>query len=98
MDLEHERRLTEVEGRAKSNTHRLDNLDSLVDVIHNISKVLVELTAEIKHTNENVDEIKNKVEAIEKEPAEAHKQIKKSIVTAIISAVVGAAVGALLAI
>ncbi len=30
MDLVHEKRLTEVEQRAKSNTHRLDRLEPIV--------------------------------------------------------------------
>ena len=31
MDMEHERRLTEVEERAKTNTHRVDKLEKQQD-------------------------------------------------------------------
>jgi len=34
MDLEHEKRLTEVEQRAKSNQHRIDKLEPIVEEIH----------------------------------------------------------------
>ena len=37
MDLEHERRLAEVEARAKSNTHRLDKLEAVIQ--HNESDI-----------------------------------------------------------
>ena len=33
MDLEHERRLTAVEQRSKSNTHRIEKLDGKVSAI-----------------------------------------------------------------
>jgi hypothetical protein len=33
MDLEHEKRLTEVEARAKSNSHRLDDVEAEVKEI-----------------------------------------------------------------
>ena len=38
------------------------------------------------------------LEALEKEPAESHKQIKMAMITAIISTVVGAVIGALIMI
>ena len=56
MDLEHEKRLTEVEQRAKSNSHRIEKVELVVEEIHNMSEILVEMTAEMKHTNENVEE------------------------------------------
>lgn len=34
----HERRITAVEERAKSNTHRIDKLESVVEEIHTMSQ------------------------------------------------------------
>ena len=48
MDLEHEKRLTAVEERSKSNTHRLDKLEPIVDEIHTMSETLVEMASEMK--------------------------------------------------
>lgn len=96
MDLEHERRLTEVEQRARSNTHRLDDLEPIVKEIHNMSATLVEMTAEIKHTNRNVEEIKEKVEVMEQEPAKRWKNSTRAIFNAFLGAIGTALAGGLI--
>ena len=94
-DLNYEHRLTEVEQRSKSNTHRLDKLEPVIEEIHNISKTLVEMMTELKHTNETVETISRKVECIEREPATKWKDATKTIVSAIIGALITAAAGGL---
>ena len=37
MDLEHERRLTQVEQRSKSNTHRLEKLEESTEAISRLA-------------------------------------------------------------
>lgn len=96
MDLEHEKRLTEVEQRAKSNSHRLEKLEPVVEEIHNMSEILVAMTAEVKHTNENVEEIKDKVELMEQEPAKRWKDSTKAFVTAFLGAIGTALAGGLI--
>ena len=96
MDLDHERRLTEVEQRAKSNSHRLQELEPVVKEIHNMSETLVEMTAEMKHTNRNVEEIKDKVENMEQEPARQWKDSKKAMLNAFLGAIVTALAGGLI--
>ena len=78
MDLEHEARLTKVEERSKSNSHRLDKLEPIVEEIHKMSETLVEMTSEMKHTNKNVEEIKDKVETLEQEPVKKWKESTKA--------------------
>lgn len=92
-------RLVKVEERAKSNTHQIEELKPIVEEIHTMSKTMIELTSECRHTNETVVDLKNdvsklntKVEIIEKEPANEWKSVKKIISTALISAVIGAIV------
>lgn len=41
--IEIEHRITEVEQRAKSNTHRIDKLEPIVEEIHTMSKTMVQL-------------------------------------------------------
>lgn len=94
LDIEH--RMTEVEDRSKSNTKRLDKLEKVTDAIHEMSNTMVHLVEQTKHTNENVEELKVKVETIEREPAEQYKQLKKTITTSVITAILGAIVGALI--
>lgn len=96
MDLEHEKRLTEVEQRAKSNTHRLNDLEPIVKEIHNMSETLVEMTAEMKHTNRNVEEIKEKVEVMEREPADRWRDSTRALFNAFLGAIGTAVAGGLI--
>lgn len=96
LDIEH--RMTAVEDRAKSNTKRLDKLEKVTDAIHKMSNTMVQLVEQTKHTNENVEELKIKVEAIEQEPAQNYKALKKTITTAVVSTIAGAIVGALISL
>ena len=95
IDIEH--RLTDVENRSKSNTHRLDKLEPIVDEIHTMSNTMVQLVQEVKHTNETVnnldakvDRMDSRVDDIERAPAEDVKKYKSTAVTAIISTIAGA--------
>lgn len=95
LDIEH--RLTATEDREKSNTRRIKKLEKVVDVIHEMSRTMVKLVEQMKatnekvsSTNESVQKLETKVDAIQSEPAEAHKQLKKTITTSIVTAVIGA--------
>jgi uncharacterized protein YoxC len=88
-------RLTRVEERSKSNTHRLDKLEPVVEEIHTMSETMVQLVVEVKHTNQNVSEIKQKVEAQEKRPSDRLEQIKTAIIAAIASGLITGAVAAI---
>ena len=96
MDLDHEKRLTEVEQRAKANQHRLDKLEPVVEEIHHMSETLVELTNEMKHVNKNVEEFKAEVEDLKQEPGEQWKGAKKTLLNAFLSAIGGAIAGGLI--
>lgn len=96
-EVDIERRITEVTERAKSNTHRLDKLEPIVDEIHTMSKTMVKLVEEVKHTNETVcaldekvDRMDSRVDAMERAPAEDMKKYRSTVVTAILSTVAGA--------
>lgn len=94
VDIEH--RLTENEQRAKSNTHRIDKLEPIVNEIHTMSETMVRLVSEVQHTNENVSEIKEKVEVLESKPSARMEQIKTAIIAAIASAIIGGVIATLL--
>ena len=96
-ELEFERRLTEVTERSKSNTHRLDKLEPIVEEIHTMSQTMVKLVEEVKHTNDTVcaldakvDRMDSRVDDMEKAPAEDAKKYRTTAITAIISTVAGA--------
>jgi predicted nucleic acid-binding Zn-ribbon protein len=93
-------RLARVEERAKSNTHQIEELKPVIEEIHTMSRTMVELIGEVKHTNEevtktneNVSALKEKVETIESEPVKNWSDTKKTFFTSITSAI-GTAVAA----
>ena len=94
IDIEH--RLTDVENRARSNTHRLDKLEPIVDEIHTMSNTMVQLVQEVKHTNETVNNLNVKVDRMdirvddmEKAPAKEWSSMKRTIFNTILGAIVG---------
>lgn len=95
-EKEFEHRLTSVEERAKSNTKRLDKLEQVTEAIHEMSNTMIHLVEQTKYTNDNVEELKVKVDNIEKEPLENVKAIRKTVITCIVTAVVSAVIGALI--
>ncbi|MBD5553857.1 MAG: hypothetical protein HDQ95_00520 [Roseburia sp.] len=95
LNIEH--RITEVEQRARSNTHRLEKLEPIVDEIHTMSKTMIQLAEVVKHTDESVqglsekvERLDNRVDIMERAPAEDAKKYKSTAVTAIISTAAGA--------
>lgn len=85
-EIEIEHRLTDVEARGKSNTHRLDKLEPIVGEIHTMSKTMVELVQEVKHTNETVNSLDAKMERMdsrvdemEKAPAKEANDVKRAV-------------------
>lgn len=93
MDLEHEKRLTEVEQRAKSNSHRLEKVEKIVDEIHEMSKTMVLLCEQSKTTNETVESLRDDVNNLKSEPGERWKASTKALFSAALGAI-GTALGA----
>lgn len=97
MEHEYLERLAKVEERAKSNTHRLDKLEPIINEIHTMSNTMIQLVEEVKHTNETVNALDEKVgridervDEMERAPAEDARAYKKTAVTAVISTIAGA--------
>jgi SMC interacting uncharacterized protein involved in chromosome segregation len=89
MDMEHERRLTEVEGRAKSNTHRVDKLEKqqneFVELVTSV-KILAEREQNVEN---DVKEIKNDVKTLTSKPAKKWEGLIDKITVALIGAIIG---------
>ena len=93
VDVEH--RITEVEQRAKSNTHRLDKLEPIVDEIHTMSNTMVQLVQEVKHTNEavvsldeKVDRMDSRVDDMERAPGREWGNARRALVSAVTGGIV----------
>ena len=66
-DIEH--RLTSVEDRCKSNTHRINEMDDKIDAVNRLA-VAVEVMATKQTTmGESVDRLVKKVDVLEAKPA-----------------------------
>ena len=94
-EVEIEHRITEVEQRAKSNSHRLEKLEPIVEEIHTMSNTMVQLVQEVKHTNETVnnldakvDRMDSRVDEMERAPAVDAKKYKTTAITAIICIII----------
>lgn len=97
QDFELLERLTKAEERTKNNTQRLDKLEPIVNEIHTMSNTMVQLVEEIKHTNEAVSSLDEKVErmdsrvdVMERSPADDMRAYRRTAVTAMISTIAGA--------
>lgn len=89
MEKEIEHRLTEVEERSKSNTHRLDdierrqnNLDDLVGTV----KVLADREERVE---DDVKEIKSDVKSLTSKPAKRWENLINQIITIVVAAIAG---------
>ena len=95
-ELEMEHRMTDVEARSKSNTHRIDKVEGIVDEIHTMSATMIKLVQEIKYTNEavrgldaKVGRIDSRVDEMERAPGKDAVNAKKMLFEKIIGTVVG---------
>ena len=89
MDIQIEHRLTEVEDRSKSNSHRLDELEKRQDNLDDLVSTVKVLAVREETLENDVKEIKSDVKEIASKPG----QRWYSLVNLLISLVVGAIAG-----
>lgn len=89
MDLEHERRLTEVEARAESNTHRLNEVEKKQDDLSELVGTVKVLATREENVEKDVKEIKDDVKTLTSKPAKRWESLMSQIITLIVAAVVG---------
>ena len=89
MDMEHERRLTEVEERSKSKTHRIDKFEKqqseFVELVSSV-KVLAEREQNVEN---DVKEIKSDVKSLASKPGKRWDSLVDKIIVTVAAAVVG---------
>lgn len=89
MDLEHERRLTEVEERSKSNSHRLDKLEESTEAINRLATSMEVMAERQEQVVETVGKLDTKVTALEEKPAKRWDALMDKILWAIAAAFIG---------
>lgn len=90
-DIEH--RLTEVEGRSKSNTHRLDELERRQDNLDDLVSTVKVLAVREENVENDVKEIKNDVKSIKDKPGKRWDSIVEKAVWAVVAAVIAFVLG-----
>ena len=90
MDLEHEKRLSDVENRAKSNTRRLDKLEESTEAINRIATSVEVMATKQEGMANTLDRLDGTIEDIKSKPAKRWEGIVEKIILTIVGLLVGA--------
>lgn len=88
MDLEHEKRLTEIETRSKSNTRRIEDVEKRQDKLDALVSAVNVLAEREKRVEQDVSEIKDNVKDIKEKPAKRWDSIVDKILFTIVGGIV----------
>lgn len=89
MDLEHEKRLTAVEDRAKSNSRRLDDMEKRQDNLDELVGTVKVLAVREENVENDVKEIKSDVKSLTNKPAQKWDAFVDKIFFTVVGAIVG---------
>ena len=89
MEVKFEHRLTEVEDRAKSNSHRLDEMERRQDSQEKLISTVAVLASELKTVKSDVSEIKSDIKSIASKPGKRWDNLVDKIILTVAAAVVG---------
>lgn len=87
MEISVEHRLTEVEERSKSNTHRLEDLEKRQDNLDDLVSVVKVLAVREEAVENDVKEIKADVKSLASKPGEHWDSLMDKIIWAVAGAV-----------
>lgn len=88
MDMEHERRLTEVESRSKSNTKRLEEMEKRQDDLDELVSTVKVLADREKRMEDDVAEIKCDVKILTSKPGKRWDSIAEKALLVVVGAVI----------
>ena len=89
MDLDHERRLTEVEERSKSNSHRLNDVEKRQDNLDELVGTVKVLAVREKQVEADVKEIKGDVKSLTGKPAQKWETLVSETIKIFVGVVIG---------
>ncbi len=92
MEMENQRLIDENNRQNK----RLELVEESVHQISDLTISVKEMAVNMGNMLKELERQGERLEKLEQEPAEAHKQIKMAMVTAAISTIMGAVIGALI--
>jgi predicted nucleic acid-binding Zn-ribbon protein len=88
MDLEHEKRLTEIESRSKSNTKRIDDLEKRQDNLDKLVISVEKLALKEQSVEDDVKEIKKDVKEMKESPGKLWKGIVEKAIYTVVGAII----------
>ncbi len=89
MQMEVEHRLTELEDRTKSNTHRINEIEQRQNDLDELVSTVKVLADREERVEDDVKEIKNDVKSLTAKPGKHWDNIVDKIILTIIAAVIG---------
>lgn len=89
METGYEHRLTEIEDRAKSNSHRLDEVEKRQDDLDELVSTVKVLAVREENVETDVKEIKSDVKSLTNKPAQRWDRMVEKVIWAVVAAVVG---------
>lgn len=89
MDLEHERRMTEIDARSKSNTKRIDEMEKRQDDLAELVSTVKVLALREAKVENDVEEIKNDIKSLTNKPAQRWENLIDKTITTIVAALIG---------
>ena len=102
-DEELEHRLTDVESRSKSKTHRLDDLEKLTDAVNGMNTNIKLTIQQLESTNKSLENVTaqnkkqdDRLTALEKAPGAFGNKLWWAVIAAFISGIVAYELTALL--
>ena len=89
MDLEHEKRLTEIEALSKSNAHRLDEVEKRQDNLDELVGTVKMLAVREENVETDVKEIKQDVKSLTSKSGQRWDRIIDQAIIVIVGAILG---------
>lgn len=86
-ELEH--RLTELEQRSKSNTHRLEEHDEEIKTLRDLFSTIKELATEVKYMREDLNETVTRLNKLESKSGDKWEKFKWLIVAGTVTIILG---------
>lgn len=89
MEIKFEHRLTEVEERSKSNTHRLDEMEKRQDNLDDLVSTVKVLADREQRVENDVKEIKSEVKNINSKPGKRWDNLVTQLIGLAVAAIAG---------
>lgn len=89
MERQFEHRLTEVEERSKSNTHRIGKIEERQDNLEKLAISVEKIAIREENVEKDVKEIKSDVKCLTSKPAKKWDNLINQIIAIVVAAIVG---------